>query len=319
MRVGGFVISFRRPAVLADTLATLRGQSRPLDEILVIDNAGSRETARLVAEHPPAVYRNPGSNLGPAGAAALAVRWALDRGFDWIYWGDDDDPPRTGDTLERLLDFSCSLADRKLGGAAAFGARWDWHRGELVRPDDRELSGGVPIDAAGGNSQLLLRREAVETVGLPQKALFFGLEEIEYCLRLKKQGYELWADGALFRRYREMAGRLGTERRRRAVTPLAPNQIWRQYYHTRNYIYLMRHTFHHPHLARLEAARALARALLSFRRGPSFGAQFARLQLRGVVDGYLDRLGRTVPPVVKAAGETIVDTEVPTPHPPEME
>lgn len=304
MKVGGFVITYRRPAVLEETLATLAAQSRPLDEILVIDNASSPETAQVVAESPVATYLDAGDNLGPAGAAAVAIRRALARGLDWIYWGDDDDPPQTPDTLERLLRLADSRTDRHLAGVAAFGARWDWQRGELVRPGDDELSGPLSIDAAGGNSQLLLRREAIEAVGIPKAALFFGLEEIEYCLRLRRLGFELWVDGDLLREYRRLAGRLGADRRRRAVTPLAPAQLWRQYYHTRNYIHLMRSEFDHPRLARREAAKALARALLSFCRGPRLGLRFAALQLRGVVDGYRGRLGRTVPPTVKTGGNS---------------
>lgn len=308
--VGGFVITFRRPCVLAETLATLFAQSDPPDEVLVVDNAGCPETARVVAEQPRALYRDAEGNRGPAGAAALGVHWALERGFDWIYWGDDDDPPRTSDTLERLLRLAASLDDREVGGVAAFGARWDWDRGELVRPQDHELRGGpLAIDAAGGNSQLLLRAEAVETIGLPDETLFFGLEEIEYCLRLRRQGYGLWVDGDLLFEYRTLAGRLGATPRRRAVTPLSRGQIWRQYYHTRNTIHLMRRTFDHPQLARREAVRALARALLSFRRGLGFGARFAVLQLRGVIDGYRDRMGRTVEPTVKEGGDSPLDHE----------
>jgi hypothetical protein len=61
----------------------------------------------------------------------------------------------------------------------------------------------------------------------------------------------------------------------------------------------MRRTFARPDLARREAARALARSLTAWGRGPGYGLRFGALQLRGVVDGYRGRLGRTVPPQPK--------------------
>jgi hypothetical protein len=57
---------------------------------------------------------------------------------------------------------------------------------------------------------------------------------------------------------------------------------------------MMRRTFMRPDLARKETVKAIVRTIFSWFRGVRYGAAFSRLQLRAVLDGYRDRMGRTV-------------------------
>jgi hypothetical protein len=94
-----------------------------------------------------------------------------------------------------------------------------------------------------------------------------------------------------------MAQRGSRRRPRGSLRPL--NQIWRQYYSTRNYIHFMRSEFNNNRLARREARNAILRILKSWTQGPRYGLAFTTLQLRAVLDGYQARMGLTVPPVHK--------------------
>lgn len=297
MRLGGFVMTYHRPAALGETLARLLGQSRPPERLLVLDNGGSEESRQVVGEmgDPRLLYRDLGDNLGPAGAAAAGLAWGAGEGFDWTYWGDDDDPPQSVDTLERLLDLARRCRHEPLAGVAAVGARWSWARGELVRLRDDELTGPVAVEAIGGNAQLLVSHRAVATA-LPRPELFWALEEIEYCLRLRRAGLVLRVDGDLMCEYRQRAGRIGLDLRRRWLPGLERHQLWRVYYKARNYVHLMRRTFDRPDLARREVVKGVARAAAGFARGLGYGGALARMQLGGLIDGYRDRLGRTVEP-----------------------
>lgn len=300
MRFASFVTTFNRPELLRRTLEITLGQSRPPDSLLIIDNGDPGVAEPVVASFPSRriAYHSMGGNAGPAGAAAYALERFAAEGYDWIGWGDDDTPPRTADTFERLLRMAAGGPD-DLGGVGAVGARFDWRRGELVRVADAELSGVIEVDAIGGGLQLIVRREAIGRVGLPNRRLFFGFEDPEYCLRVRRAGYRLWVDGELMRIYREAAGRIGLELRR-AVAPFhSADRLWRRYYVTRNYIHVMRRTFNRPDLARREAARAVLRTMAAWRRGPGYALRFGRLQLRGLLDGYRGRLGCTVAPEAK--------------------
>ena len=169
----------------------------------------------------------------------------------------------------------------------------------MKRLPDRELNGTLSVDVIAGNQQLILRRDVIKTVGWPDTRLFFGLEEPEYCLRIRRAGYRLLVDGQLMREARARAGRLNLKQPRSLRPCASRGEIWRQYYSTRNYIFMMRQTFHRSDLARRESLKAIGRALFSWGRGPRYGATFTRLQLRGLLDGYLNRMGRTVLPRTK--------------------
>ena len=176
---------------------------------------------------------------------------------------------------------------------------WDWATGEIRRVPDQALSGLISVDAISGNQHLILRAELVAKVGLPDSRLFFGLEELEYCLRIRAAGYRLLVDGDLMREYRARSGHLRRRRRRLIVPHCSYASIWRQDDSTRNYIFAMTRTFQHPELARRELFKAIGRTCFSWARGPRYGSAFTRLQIRGVVDGYLGRMGRTVIPTPK--------------------
>lgn len=298
MRLAAFVPTYRRTANLLDTLRELFSQTRPPDRVLVLDNAASGQTEAAVGAFGDdrVQYHPMPENAGPAGAAALGLAHLRDGGFDWILWQDDDDPPRTPDTLERLVDLIEADGDPDLGAVAAVGARWDWLRGETRRLRDEELEGSREVDVAGGGQALLIRASVITDELLPDPRLFFGLEEFEFCLRLRAAGYRILVDGGLLCEYRQLAGRLGYRLRRRAGRWVPEAALWRRYYTTRNYVHMMLRTFGRSGLAWRETGKALARCAASWGRGPGYGWRFTRAQLAGVRDGFAGRLGRTVEP-----------------------
>lgn len=298
--LAAFVMTWHRPRVLRATLEALLAQTLPPERILVVDNGAEAETAAVAAAFGQGVgYAAMPDNLGPAGAAAFGLERLAAEGHDWIYWGDDDNPPRTPDTLERLLALPTRDGGEKVGGVGAVGTRWDWRRGRFERLRDDELAGILEVDSIAGGQHLVLRRTAVESVGLPDARLFFGLEELDYCLRLRRAGWRLLVDGELMHTSRVLAGRLGVRVGASAVPRVPRAQLWRRYYSTRNYVFMMRSTFGRPDLARRETLKALYRSLAAWLRGPAYGAVFARLQLRALLDGYRGRLGRTLSPAAK--------------------
>lgn len=299
MSLGAFVVTYRRPDHLRETIRVLFAQSRPPDLVLVVDNANSEETRNLAMGWVGGrvVYEAPGSNLGSAGGTEYGFRRMAAMGFDLIYCGDDDDPPRTSDTLERVVEaIETSGAD----GSGAVGHRWSWKTGRLDRLKDEELTGIVPVDFIGGGQQMILRKHVVEAGGHPDGRLFFGYPDLEHCLRLQRDGFKLVIDGDLMRRYREFHGRIGLEQRRTVLPKREYARLWRTYYTTRNYIYMMRDEFGRPDLARRQALRAVVRSVASFARGIRYGARSTHFHLLGVWHGYRAKRGPVVSPISKS-------------------
>lgn len=300
MSLGAFVVTYKRRDDLRSSLERLLSQTVAPDEVLVVDNAAEEETRQLVLAFgdPRVRYEAPGRNLGSAGGTEYGVVRLMERGHDLILCGDDDDPPRTHDTIERLVRI-LERSGADVGGAGALGARWNWETGALVRFGDEELHGPLEADFVGGNHSLLLRREVVEIVGPPNGRLFFGYPDLEYCLRVRKAGFRLLVDAELMRNLRSIAGHLGYRPGRSILPRRSYSAMWRNYYTTRNYIHMMRSTFGRADLSRREAARAIIRSLASWARGPAYGARFSWLQVRGIFDGYRGKLGATVSPRAK--------------------
>jgi GT2 family glycosyltransferase len=298
MKFGTFVMTYNRPAILQKTLQAIANQSVTPDLVLVVDNGDAPETKRVADNFAtlPVRYHSMGENTGPAGAAAFGLEWLVNEGFDWIYWVDDDDPPVFKETLERLLKLACHDESTKIGGVGSVGSRFNWSVGEEERFPDSALQGTLDVDSIGGNQQMILSSKMVSEVGFPEPTLFFGKEELEYCLRLRRAGYRLLVDGPFMYEHRVRVGRQNLQRTRNVVPVASFKNLWQRYYTSRNYIYMMQNTFQRPDLARREVAKALVRMAASWKRGPKYGAAFAHLQSRAIVDAYRGAMGRTISP-----------------------
>lgn len=307
IRFGGFVMTFDRPEILRQTILAVLEQTRAPDYLLVVDNGTNPQTEKVVRAFPKALvgYYNMGSNTGPAGAAAFGLEQLAKDGFDWIWWGDDDDPPQTGDTFETLLRLAVSQGP-DTGVVAAVGNYWDSRRGRVRRPADSELDGILSLDVFGGGTHPIFSRRTVDRVGVPDASLFFSFEDLEYSLRIRQAGLQILADGDLYRRYRTLAGRMNLAPQRKLLRPQPVGAVWRQYYDTRNYIYIAQRVLGRNDLAAREAGRATARAMLSWRHGLREGFAVSVFQMRGVLDGLRGRMGSRVTPVAKypASGPT---------------
>ena len=243
-RLYGVLLTYRRQAMLADTLRRIARQSRSLDKLLVVDCEASVATEKVVQEvareaHFPIVYRATAENRGSAGGWAFGMRCVLEEAndSDWIMPLDDDDPPVFDHEFEEMERFAAEARsrDQSIGGVGVVGARFNWWTGLINRVPDEDLAGAVEVDFVGNGHVPLYSVAAVRSVGVFDEALFFGYTEVEYGLRLKHAGYQILAHGALWFERRNQMGR----RQRRMTRSRTCRVSWSRYYVTRNYLYIM--------------------------------------------------------------------------------
>lgn len=303
--VHGILVTFRRPTELSGVLARISAQTRRLDSLVVVDNDGDRGVEALVRGVPEAAnsvrYVPAPTNLGPAGGLALGLAHALPEAedSDWVVFFDDDDPPRTLTLLAEITAFAedMLLTDPDLGGVGLVGARFDMRTGFAIRLPDEALHGPIKVDYVGGGQFPCLRVAAVRHVGLPDPRLFFGFDDLEYGLRLRAAGRQLYVSGDLWRRERQAHGHLGLDRR--------PNRIvtvpsWRDYYSTRNLVWILHLNRSNLAAARVTIRLAVAKPLYNLPRRPRAALAHFALGIRAAFDAYTDRMGRTVEPIVSA-------------------
>jgi glycosyltransferase involved in cell wall biosynthesis len=296
-RLYGVLVTYRRPVQLAAALSAIGRQSRPLHELVVVDNDGS--AAEVVGRLAPgATYIRAPENLGPAGGIALGMQRVLQTAgpADWMFTFDDDDWAWDTELFATLLEFATRMTaqDATTAAVGRSGTRFDRKRGRSQRVADDDLHGPVPVDTIAGNQFPLYSVAAMAATGVFRADLFYGFEELEYGLRLRARGYHLYVDGDPWRVSRARNRRLGLVKQPALGLHAAPQ--WERYYSIRNLIYVLRANGASSGALRVTATTAIAKPLANLWRVPRFALQHLRLGLRASRDGWTDRLGRTVEP-----------------------
>lgn len=290
----GIISTYRRPAILPHTLQSLASQDRPLDWLLVVDNSPcleNRETLEVYAATGlSAEYLPSPENLGPAGAVATGMSIALRRAQpqDWVVLLDDDGPTQDGSVLSDLLAFSKQklLEDPRVGAVGLRGATFNRRR---VRLRAAGVGGREAlVDYLWSSWSPIYRVSAIRDVGVFMAKLFFGFEELEYGLRLRRAGYTIYATD-LGRPHDP------SEVRRRARLKLEPLN-WRRYYSLRNLIHILRMEDQTWSAAKVALIRGLAKPALNLPLTPRLASRHLGQSGSAIADGWTGRLGRTIEP-----------------------
>jgi GT2 family glycosyltransferase len=280
-RVCAVVVTFNRRELLERCLTELQSQTRPVDEILVVDNASTDGTAELVRSAFPAVRLLAlEENVGGAGGFHAGMAAALERGFDWI-WVMDDDTYAVPDTLQTLLAGAARATGRP-PMIVASQVRWkDESLHPMNEPSPRwrapeAMAAGVADGLVALRNatfvSIAIRREALERYGLPLAHYFIWTDDVELTSRI----------------LRREPGYLVPESRVYHWTPTAHAAASatgdRFFFHVRNSLLLLRGTSLAP-ADRLDYARYYVKSLLAFlrERGPTPAA--LRLLGRGLWAG----------------------------------
>jgi len=279
-----FIITFRRNEALRDTIEKLLQQTSPPQKILIIDNdlhKGAMEIVRSFSR-PDFSYHPMGYNAGPAGAAAAGLKILSDQGFDYIAWIDDDDPPFFHDTIEILLKLIQS--NNSIGCVGSVGQYFNMSGALMRRVPDKELEmeGLLSVDNIAGNMTKIIRAAAVRDKGiLPDESMFFGFEELEFDLKLKKAGYSIACDRQLYKRHRLLHKRQGLHVRhgdKKDARGLA-----REYYSTRNMLYILKKNNSYRGML-IFSVRTAFKILRGFRFGWRYGTENLKILTTGMFD-----------------------------------
>jgi rhamnopyranosyl-N-acetylglucosaminyl-diphospho-decaprenol beta-1,3/1,4-galactofuranosyltransferase len=330
-RIAAVVVTYNRCSLLEGCLEALHRQDRPLDEILVIDNASTDNTSEMLKQKfgGKITHVRLQENTGGSGGFYEGSRLANEKGHDWI-WVMDDDVEPAADALKALVE-SPAFSDPAVGLLASlvlnakpenrapryqqfngtlascpYGVGWlpvehghykrfnstmGFH---LVVSKDSLESPLVPIEAAGFLG-VMVRREAIEAVGLPLKELFIFWDDTEFIYRVSRQFKAfLVPSSRVLHLHREDARsprKLLGFAKPGAGAPI--EQVWKLYYYARNEIYF-RKRYVKPWIAPFIPLLVLIRyagAAILFYDHP---LARCRILWKGVVDGVFGRLGKRI-------------------------
>jgi GT2 family glycosyltransferase len=298
----GLLPTYGRQTLLPSTLRKIMAQTRPPDALVIVDNEASTETSAIVElfqdEFPAVQVRliQAPENLGSAGGWALAFQSTINtvEDHDWFVTLDDDDPPIFSDELEKVFEFAQERwkACPETAAVGIVGAHFDWRKGVLVRPQDSELFGTVEVDYVGSGHGAMYSAAVVRRMGGFRGELFFGFTEVEYCLRLRREGFRIFAHGDLWRKRREQSNRLNLQVR--------PSRLctdkWKKYYSIRNYIFMMVNFRRYDLAIRQTLIQVVLKPLYTLSKDWGLAYRGFRIALRAAIDGFRRNMGRTVTP-----------------------
>lgn len=189
MIVSAIVPTYNRAETLARALESIFSQTRPPDEVLVVDDASTDETAATAARFPGATLIRLEQNSGAAAARNAGIRRA--RG-DWLAFLDSDDV-WAPDKLERQLARAASAPSPDL---VCTGITVYERSGRC-----RRFSGSEPQSSAGWSfadfqnypfcpTTWLVRRQVFEEEGLFDESLR-NAEDLDFLARLAHRRIEI--------------------------------------------------------------------------------------------------------------------------------
>ena len=295
-RICAVVVTFNRKTLLEQCLTALLSQTRPLEEIIVIDNASTDGTEELITtKFPNMTYIKLPENVGGSGGFHYGIKLAYEKGHDWIWVMDDDAIPMV-DALQKLADSPLMIRNDVYGLASSVveqdGSILLIHR----RLFDFKKVKEKPVDANKYGDEyfqvdtasfvgLLISRTGVKEVGLPLKDLFIYFDDTEYSLRLRQKGMIFTVPASKVVHPRMWAHPRKSMRMRQPLT-------WRAYYSIRNGIYTYRKHGRPGLFFYIKVGGGLVLGVVVTLLFGQCKAQSVRIILCGTVDGLRGKLGR---------------------------
>lgn len=249
-----------------DTLACLEsldGLDYPTYQRVVVDNASPNNSeTELRRARPDVTVIQSGANLGFAGGNNIGIRYALTRGADYVWLLNNDTvveatsltelvrvaeaEPDIGMVGSKLLFYDAPEVIQAAGGGkllASLGLTTEF--GRDCR-DDGRWDKLLDLDHLSGAS-MLVRRKAIEEVGMMDESYFMYREETDWCLRMRRAGWRLgyaWKSRVLHKEGRSAGFKTARQ----------------DYYVARNMLLLTARFY--PHFAPSALAVSLVRSLL---------------------------------------------------------
>ena len=185
-------------------LASLRRLHTVAAEVVVVDNASTDDSlSRIRRDFPEVTPLETSRNLGFAGGCNTGIRHLLGRDTDFFWLLNNDTIVDSG-ALQALVDKARSNPNMGAVGsvihsADPFAGLEAWGGGYINFWLGRSRHFRQPVTDESlefvTGASMLIRREAVEDVGLLDERFFMYWEDADYCFRLREAGWKLGVAG----------------------------------------------------------------------------------------------------------------------------
>lgn len=196
------VLSFNDFESLRDTMTSLQSQTYTACELLIVDNGSSAaHRSALESDYASVPMIRSERNLGFGAGNNLALRYGLDRGFDYVIVCNDDIrlPPQA---VERMVETLATVPDVGVAGAVELnydgteivscGGELQWYLHRIVWNRSRPRTRAAVIEAfAPQGSLVLFTAAALRRDVFFDESLMLYCEEIELGHRVRRAGLQV--------------------------------------------------------------------------------------------------------------------------------
>lgn len=303
MKICAVIPTFNRKNDVAACVQALLVQTRPLDEIIVVDNASDDGTGALIAERfaGQVSYVQLPENIGGAGGFHEGMKRAFQHGHDWIWCLDSDALPLP-DTLQKQCEArspsgvpvvakTCPTRDPITGERHPTGDTFDFRHGRELRYDAPGWEERVcPIDSAYFRC-LLVKADAACRAGFGDPEVFLYYDDLLFSLALRKLGQILHV-GTTSVVHAAVPCQLTEREGRRRVSVV---DYWKLYYLIRN-SYVFRRRCFGIWKAILPHTVSYVRMMVGVCLFDDFKRCRLKILTKAFLDGLFGRLGKRVDP-----------------------
>lgn len=193
--VAAVVVTYNRKELLKECIEALKASTCSVD-VIIVDNNSTDGTKEYIADliGKDVIYKRLKKNLGGAGGFSAGMKYAVKRGYEYV-WIMDDDTIVKEDSLEALLSAKDEISDDF--GFISSSVKWidgsdckmnmQTYKTNITDYEKTYAAKGIyPVKAATFVS-LLFSSDAIKQIGLPLKEYFIWGDDKEYTLRMSNE------------------------------------------------------------------------------------------------------------------------------------
>ncbi|MGY3777192.1 glycosyltransferase family 2 protein [Isobaculum melis] len=201
------VLNYNNASDTIDCVRSIEALNYTNYQIVLVDNLSKDDSAKVLQEHfPQYPFIQTGENQGYAAGNNVGIDYAMNQGAAYICILNND-VLVAPDFLDILVDYAethgkvgvlgpriCTYEDAQVLESA--GSVVNFNKGQVTRlyhqAKEEAVAGKViPCDYVGG-ACMLLKTDVIREVGMIPENYFLFYEENEWCVTIKKAGYDIF-------------------------------------------------------------------------------------------------------------------------------
>lgn len=298
------IVTYNRKELLGINIKSILDQTVHFDAIFIIDNCSTDGTYEYLKsegwlDQELFKYIKTDSNIGGAGGFCVGVEAAFKAGSDWIVLMDDDGKAKNEQTFQILFDAADKFYKEGRGNRKLFvnslvqqGDLLSFKIGNIYTVADavKASQNGILEGVAHPFNGTLISRELVSEIGYPNKDFFIKGDEVDFKQRALDVG--AYVVTVVESRYIHPMPKTQERKVLGISVPFFVEAPWKEYYAARNFTYMYK---------KKGLYKAIAFELIFVKILAVFSMQCRKIEtikmvLKGVCDGWKEKLGPTVTP-----------------------